>query len=47
LKRVLAITSLDNESSIRLLGKLGFKYEGLTRLPNSTEEIKLFSSEEG
>jgi RimJ/RimL family protein N-acetyltransferase len=43
LKRVLAITSLDNESSIRLLGKLGFGYEGLKKLPDSTEEIKLFS----
>jgi RimJ/RimL family protein N-acetyltransferase len=45
LKRVLAITSVDNESSIRLLGKLGFKFEGLTTLPGETEEINLFSSD--
>lgn len=45
LKRVLAITTLDNESSIKLLGKLGFKYEGLMTLPSATEEIKLFSAE--
>ena len=45
LKRVLAITSLDNESSIKLLGKLGFNYEGLMTLPDATEEIKLFSAE--
>ena len=45
LKRVLAITSVDNESSGRLLGKLGFKYEGLTTLQNDTEEIKLFSAD--
>ncbi len=44
-KRVLAITSVDNESSGRLLGKLGFKFEGIVTLPNSEEEIKLFSSD--
>jgi RimJ/RimL family protein N-acetyltransferase len=43
LKRVLAITSVDNESSGRLLGKLGFKFDGLVTLPGDTEEIKLFS----
>ena len=45
LKRVLAITSLDNESSIKLLGKLGFKFEGVKTLGNATEEIKLFSAD--
>jgi [ribosomal protein S5]-alanine N-acetyltransferase len=43
LKRVLAITSVDNESSGRLLGKLGFKFDGFVTLPGNTEEIKLFS----
>jgi len=43
LNRVLAITSVDNEASGRLLGKLGFKFDGLTTLSGSTEEIKLFS----
>ena len=45
LKRVLAITSLDNESSMRLLGKLGFRLEGVITLPDSTEEINLFAAE--
>lgn len=42
-KRVLAITSQDNESSGRLLGKLRFKFERLIVLPGSIEEVKLFS----
>jgi ribosomal-protein-alanine N-acetyltransferase len=45
LKRVLAITSTDNESSGRLLEKLGFKFEGLIVQPHDAEELKLFSSE--
>ncbi len=45
LKRVLAITTLDNESSIRLLGKLGFTDDGLIILPDATEELRLFSAE--
>ena len=43
LKRVLAITSKDNESSGRLLGKLNFKFERLIVLPDDDEELKLFS----
>lgn len=42
-KRVLAITSRDNESSGRLLAKLGFKFERLVKLPHDAEEVKLFS----
>lgn len=42
LKRVLAITSQNNESSMKLLGKLGFKFDKLVRLPNDTEEINMF-----
>ena len=45
LTRVLAITSRDNESSIKLLEKLGFKFERLITLPNDTEELNLFSVE--
>ena len=41
--RVLAITSLDNEASIRLLEKLGFKFEKLVE--NEDETLRLFSSE--
>lgn len=44
LKRVLAITSQDNESSGRLLAKIGFEFERLIRVPHDTEELKLFSS---
>ncbi len=43
LKRVLAITSKDNESSGRLLGKLLFKFERLIVLPGDDEELKLFA----
>jgi len=43
LKRVLAITSKDNESSGRLLGKLNFKFERLIVLPGDDEELNLFS----
>lgn len=45
LQRVLAITSKDNESSGKLLGKLGFKFERLIILPPDAEELKLFSSD--
>ena len=43
LKRVLAIVSLENESSIRLLEKLGFEFERLIKFPHETAELKLFS----
>lgn len=39
---VLAITSLNNEASIRLLEKLGFTYTGLTDAPDG-EKLHLFS----
>lgn len=45
LKRVLAITSQNNESSIKLLNKLGFKFDKLIKLPNDSEEVNLFVSE--
>ncbi len=45
LKRVLAITSQDNESSGRLLEKIGFKFESLIKMPHDSEELKLFSSD--
>ncbi len=43
LKRVLAITTQNNESSGRLLEKLGFKFEGLITQPHDTAELKMFS----
>lgn len=44
LKRILAITTQDNESSGRLLEKLGFKFEQLIEMPND-EILKLFSTD--
>ncbi|WP_370222727.1 GNAT family N-acetyltransferase [Cytobacillus sp.] len=43
LKRILAITSLGNHASSRLLEKIGMKYEGTIILDK--EELKLFVSE--
>ena len=43
LKRVLAITTQNNESSGRLLEKLGFKFDGLITQPHDTAELKVFS----
>lgn len=43
LKRVLAITSIDNESSGRLLEKIGLRFERLFTAPGDDEELKLFS----
>jgi RimJ/RimL family protein N-acetyltransferase len=45
LKHVLAITSQNNESSGRLLEKIGFKFESLIKLSPDEEELKLFSSD--
>ena len=43
LRRVVAITSMRNESSVRLLGKLGFCSEGVIPFPGGTEPVRLFS----
>ncbi len=45
LKRVLAITTKDNESSQRLLEKLNFKFERMIKVPSDAEELNLFSSD--
>ena len=45
LKRVLAIVTPNNESSIKLLEKLGFEFERMVKLPHDAEELRLFSSE--
>jgi RimJ/RimL family protein N-acetyltransferase len=42
LKRIVAITSVDNDSSARLLEKLGLRFEGMVKLSNDSEEVKLF-----
>jgi [ribosomal protein S5]-alanine N-acetyltransferase len=45
LPRVVAITSVDNDRSIRLLGKVGLKFEKLIRLGDSDEDVRLFGTE--
>ena len=42
LSRLAAITSPDNEASIKLLLKLGMKFERLTKLSDDAPEVKLF-----
>lgn len=44
LKRIVAITSVDNESSARLLEKLGLRFEGMIKLSNDAEEVRLFGT---
>lgn len=43
--RVLAIVAPDNAPSMRLLVRLGFRFERLTRLPDDAAEVCLFASE--
>jgi len=43
LERILAITSLDNEASIKLLQRLGFRFEQVIRLSEDGEQVKLFA----
>src|SRR4051812_35177350 len=45
LKRVVAITNPDNEGSIRLLEKLGFRYERMVRMTEGAAEIRLYAFE--
>lgn len=45
LKRVVAVTSVANRDSIRLLEKIGFRFERMVRLPKDEEEIMLFGCE--
>ena len=44
LQRILAITSLDNEASIKLLERLGFRFERVIRLSKDGEQVKLFTT---
>ncbi|MBZ0289961.1 MAG: GNAT family N-acetyltransferase [Anaerolineae bacterium] len=43
LKRIVAITAQDNQGSINVLTKLGFRFEKLITFPGETEEINLFA----
>jgi RimJ/RimL family protein N-acetyltransferase len=42
LKRIVAITSPDNERSIRVLEKIGLRFEKMIRMPGSDEGTRLF-----
>jgi RimJ/RimL family protein N-acetyltransferase len=44
LRRIVAITSLDNEASIRLLEKIGLKFERLIKLAEDQSEVRLFGT---
>ncbi|MFN2510226.1 MAG: GNAT family N-acetyltransferase [Pyrinomonadaceae bacterium] len=45
ISRLVAITNPDNESSIKLLEKIGFRYERMIRLSEDAPEVKLFASD--
>lgn len=47
LPRLIAITTRDNDSSIRVLGKLGFSYRRLIVHPQTGERLKLFDLDLG
>jgi RimJ/RimL family protein N-acetyltransferase len=44
LHRVVAVVNPENQSSIRLLEKLGFQFEKMVRLSEDAAEIKLFAA---
>jgi RimJ/RimL family protein N-acetyltransferase len=44
LNRIVAVTTPDNYSSIKLLEKLGFRFERMARLVEGEPEIKLFAA---
>lgn len=45
LRRVVAITSPDNDPSGRLLAKLGFRFERMARLSAGAPEVQLYSTQ--
>jgi RimJ/RimL family protein N-acetyltransferase len=45
LRRIVAITSLDNEASIKLLEKIGLKFEGLITPSEDLGEVRLFGTD--
>ena len=44
MKRILAITSPDNEASEKLLKKIGLRFDRFTRLSDDADEVKLFTA---
>ena len=45
IQRILAITSLDNDASINLLQRLGFRFEEVVQLSPNGEQLRLFTRE--
>jgi len=45
-QRILAITTLDNEASGRLLGKIGLRFERVVKLSEDAAEVKLYTSDQ-
>jgi RimJ/RimL family protein N-acetyltransferase len=45
LKRIVAVTAPDNHASMRLLEKLGLRFERMVRLSEGSPEVKLFASD--
>ncbi|HKI03564.1 MAG TPA: GNAT family N-acetyltransferase [Thermoanaerobaculia bacterium] len=45
LKRIVAMTAPDNEGSIRVLERMGLKFERMIRFSGDGDEVKLFASE--
>jgi len=43
IERIVAVVSPGNESSIKLLNKIGLKFERMVRLPPEEQDIKLFA----
>ncbi len=43
LKRIVAVTASDNQASIRLLERLGMRFERTIRLIDDQPEVKLFA----
>lgn len=43
LKRVVAITTVDNERSARLLERLGMRFERMVQLSDDAEQLRLYS----
>lgn len=43
LKRIVAITAPHNEASIRVLRKMGMRFERMVQMPGEAEEIQLFA----
>jgi RimJ/RimL family protein N-acetyltransferase len=44
LNRIVAITAVDNDASIRVLERIGLRFEAMVALPGSDEAIKLFAT---